>query len=79
MSARARAKGPGTASNGVGRAVHGRGIARRPPATDVTPRRLRERGRLVGPRIFVVINDYDLVATVRAAHRPRRNSAPERS
>lgn len=38
-------------------------FARRRPPADVTPRQLRERSWWTGPRIFVVIDDYDLVAT----------------
>ncbi|MFG3142581.1 type VII secretion protein EccCa [Streptomyces sp. NPDC048211] len=38
-------------------------FARRQPPADVTPRQLRERSWWTGPRIFVVVDDYDLVAT----------------
>ncbi|WP_343242162.1 type VII secretion protein EccCa [Streptomyces sp. SID9727] len=38
-------------------------FARRRPPADVTPRQLRERNWWTGPRIFVVVDDYDLVAT----------------
>ncbi|WP_328902701.1 type VII secretion protein EccCa [Streptomyces sp. NBC_00441] len=38
-------------------------FARRRPPADVTPRQLRERSWWTGPRIFVVVDDYDLVAT----------------
>ncbi|MFD7867026.1 type VII secretion protein EccCa [Streptomyces sp. NPDC059783] len=38
-------------------------FARRQPPADVTPRQLRERSWWSGPRIFVVVDDYDLVAT----------------
>lgn len=38
-------------------------FARRQPPADVTPRQLRDRSWWSGPRIFVVVDDYDLVAT----------------
>nr|WP_272924468.1 type VII secretion protein EccCa [Streptomyces sp. SID4923] len=38
-------------------------FARRRPPADVTPRQLRERSWWTGPRIFVLVDDYDLVAT----------------
>ncbi|MFJ8164795.1 type VII secretion protein EccCa [Streptomyces sp. NPDC096136] len=40
-------------------------FARRQPPPDVTPRQLRERSWWTGPDVFVVIDDYDLVATSR--------------
>lgn len=36
---------------------------RRQPPADVTPRQLRDRSWWSGPQIFVVVDDYDLVAT----------------
>ncbi|MFJ6794027.1 type VII secretion protein EccCa [Streptomyces sp. NPDC091268] len=38
-------------------------FARRQPPADVTPRQLRDRSWWTGPDVFVVIDDYDLVAT----------------
>ncbi|WP_326672838.1 type VII secretion protein EccCa [Streptomyces sp. NBC_01257] len=38
-------------------------FARRQPPADVTPTQLREGSWWTGPRIFVVVDDYDLVAT----------------
>ncbi|MEU9202451.1 type VII secretion protein EccCa [Streptomyces sp. NPDC048332] len=38
-------------------------FARRQPPADVTPRQLRDRSWWTGPQIFVVVDDYDLVAT----------------
>ncbi|MFD7431462.1 type VII secretion protein EccCa [Streptomyces sp. NPDC059818] len=38
-------------------------FARRQPPADVTPRQLRDRSWWTGPRIFVLVDDYDLVAT----------------
>ncbi|THA71260.1 type VII secretion protein EccCa [Streptomyces sp. A0642] len=38
-------------------------FARRQPPADVTPRQLRDRSWWTGPRIFIVVDDYDLVAT----------------
>ncbi|WP_393061273.1 type VII secretion protein EccCa [Streptomyces sp. LN549] len=38
-------------------------FARRQPPADVTPQQLRDRSWWTGPQIFVVVDDYDLVAT----------------
>ncbi|GAA3080800.1 hypothetical protein GCM10020254_26450 [Streptomyces goshikiensis] len=38
-------------------------FARRQPPTDVTPQQLRDRSWWTGPDVFIVIDDYDLVAT----------------
>ncbi|MEV1048448.1 type VII secretion protein EccCa [Streptomyces sp. NPDC049916] len=38
-------------------------FSRRQPPTDVTPRQLRDRSWWTGPQIFIVVDDYDLVAT----------------
>ncbi|WP_406091893.1 type VII secretion protein EccCa [Streptomyces sp. NBC_01013] len=38
-------------------------FARRRPPADVTPRQLRDRSWWTGPQIFIVVDDYDLVAT----------------
>ena len=38
-------------------------MQRRAPAPDVTPQQLRERSWWTGPTIFVVVDDYELVAT----------------
>ncbi|MFJ2091909.1 type VII secretion protein EccCa [Streptomyces sp. NPDC087901] len=38
-------------------------FARRQPPADVTPQQLRDRNWWTGPQIFVVVDDYDLVAT----------------
>ncbi|MGW5769540.1 type VII secretion protein EccCa [Streptomyces longwoodensis] len=38
-------------------------MRRRTPTADVTPEQLRERSWWRGPTVFVVIDDYDLVAT----------------
>ncbi|MGP3972427.1 type VII secretion protein EccCa [Streptomyces sp. 8N114] len=36
---------------------------RRAPSSDVTPQQLRDRSWWTGPQIFVVVDDYELVAT----------------
>lgn len=36
---------------------------RRAPAPDVTPQQLRERSWWTGPKVFIMIDDYELVAT----------------
>ena len=38
-------------------------FARRRPPADVTPQQLRDRSWWTGPQVFVLIDDYDLVAT----------------
>ncbi|MFR9752234.1 type VII secretion protein EccCa [Nocardia sp. 004] len=38
-------------------------VAKRTPGPDVTPQQLRERSWWSGPELYVVIDDYDLVAT----------------
>ncbi|MFD0025211.1 type VII secretion protein EccCa [Streptomyces sp. NPDC058382] len=38
-------------------------FARRQPPADVSPQQLRERSWWTGPQIFVIVDDYDLVAT----------------
>ncbi|MFE2942706.1 type VII secretion protein EccCa [Streptomyces sp. NPDC059255] len=38
-------------------------FSRRQPPTDVTPQQLRDRSWWTGPQIFIIIDDYDLVAT----------------
>ncbi|MER7724513.1 type VII secretion protein EccCa [Streptomyces sp. NPDC096323] len=38
-------------------------FARRQPPPDVTPRQLRDRSWWTGPQIFILVDDYDLVAT----------------
>ncbi|MFC8587914.1 type VII secretion protein EccCa [Streptomyces sp. NPDC057217] len=38
-------------------------FARRQPPQDVTPQQLRDRSWWSGPRVFIVVDDYDLVAT----------------
>ncbi|MFE1790757.1 type VII secretion protein EccCa [Streptomyces sp. NPDC059525] len=38
-------------------------FSRRQPPTDVTPQQLRDRSWWTGPNVFIVIDDYDLVAT----------------
>lgn len=38
-------------------------FSRRQPPADVTPQQLRDRSWWTGPDVFVVIDDYDLVAT----------------
>ncbi len=38
-------------------------LARRMPGTDLTPQQIRERSWWTGPEIFVIVDDYDLVAT----------------
>ncbi len=37
-------------------------LQRRIPGSDITPRQLRERSWWTGPEIFVVVDDYDMVA-----------------
>ncbi|MEU5692057.1 type VII secretion protein EccCa [Actinosynnema sp. NPDC020468] len=44
--------------DGVHRAVH-----TRTPGPDITPARLRARDWWTGPQVFVVVDDYDMVAT----------------
>ncbi|WP_281895973.1 type VII secretion protein EccCa [Phytohabitans aurantiacus] len=41
-------------------------MRRRLPGPDVTPRQLRERSWWTGPELFVLVDDYDLVATAPA-------------
>ena len=65
-------------------ALHGL-MERRAPAPDVTPQQLRDRSWWSGPQIFVIVDDYDLVATAQRqpagradrepALRPRRRHA----
>lgn len=38
-------------------------FARRQPPTDVTPQQLRDRSWWTGPDLFVIVDDFDLVAT----------------
>lgn len=38
-------------------------MQRRAPASDVTPQQLRDRSWWTGPTIFVIVDDYELVAT----------------
>ncbi|MGW7062925.1 type VII secretion protein EccCa [Streptomyces sp. NPDC054904] len=38
-------------------------FSRRQPPADVTPRQLRDRSWWTGPDVFVIVDDYDLVAT----------------
>ncbi|MFD5422744.1 type VII secretion protein EccCa [Streptomyces sp. NPDC127069] len=38
-------------------------FSRRQPPTDVTPQQLRDRSWWTGPNVFIMIDDYDLVAT----------------
>lgn len=38
-------------------------FSRRQPPADVTPQQLRDRSWWTGPNVFIVIDDYDLVAT----------------
>ncbi|MFG3494505.1 type VII secretion protein EccCa [Streptomyces sp. NPDC047928] len=38
-------------------------FARRQPPTDVTPQQLRDRSWWSGPQVFIIVDDYDLVAT----------------
>ncbi|MGW5386491.1 type VII secretion protein EccCa [Nocardia sp. NPDC003963] len=38
-------------------------LAKRLPGPDITPRELRERSWWSGPEIYVVVDDYDMVAT----------------
>lgn len=38
-------------------------LARRLPGTDVTPQQLRDRSWWTGPELYVLVDDYDLVAT----------------
>ncbi|GAA3376386.1 type VII secretion protein EccC [Streptomyces sannanensis] len=38
-------------------------FARRQPPTDVTPQQLRDRSWWTGPQVFIIVDDYDLVAT----------------
>ncbi|MFF1968159.1 type VII secretion protein EccCa [Streptomyces sp. NPDC058232] len=38
-------------------------FSRRQPPTDVTPQQLRDRSWWTGPQIFIIVDDYDLVAT----------------
>jgi DNA segregation ATPase FtsK/SpoIIIE, S-DNA-T family len=45
-------------------------LRRRLPGPDVTPRALRERSWWTGPEVFVLVDDYDLVATGGGAAHP---------
>ncbi|GAA2636418.1 type VII secretion protein EccC [Streptomyces axinellae] len=38
-------------------------MERRAPAPDVTPQQLRDRSWWSGPKVFIIVDDYDLVAT----------------
>ncbi|MFQ6324598.1 type VII secretion protein EccCa [Nocardia sp. CWNU-33] len=38
-------------------------LAKRIPGSDITPKQLRERSWWSGPEIYVVVDDYDMVAT----------------
>lgn len=38
-------------------------MTRRAPAPDVTPQQLRDRSWWSGPKIFIIVDDYELVAT----------------
>ncbi len=38
-------------------------MERRRPTPDVTPQQLRDRSWWTGPRFFVLLDDYDLIAT----------------
>ncbi|MEU7764886.1 type VII secretion protein EccCa [Nocardia sp. NPDC049190] len=38
-------------------------LGRRIPGSDITPKQLRERSWWTGPEIYVVVDDYDMVAT----------------
>ncbi|MDT0347888.1 FtsK/SpoIIIE domain-containing protein, partial [Streptomyces litchfieldiae] len=39
------------------------GLKKRLPGTDVTPEQLRDRSWWTGPEIYLLVDDYDLVAT----------------
>jgi S-DNA-T family DNA segregation ATPase FtsK/SpoIIIE len=41
------------------------GLKKRVPGTDVTPEQLRDRSWWAGPEIYLLVDDYDLVATSR--------------
>ncbi|MDT0266242.1 type VII secretion protein EccCa [Streptomyces sp. DSM 44915] len=41
------------------------GLRKRLPGTDVTPEQLRDRSWWTGPEIYLLVDDYDLVATAR--------------
>ncbi|MGP4109444.1 type VII secretion protein EccCa [Streptomyces sp. 4N509B] len=41
------------------------GLRKRVPGTDVTPEQLRDRSWWTGPEIYLLVDDYDLVATSR--------------
>ncbi|RMI29786.1 type VII secretion protein EccCa [Streptomyces triticirhizae] len=41
------------------------GLKKRLPGTDVTPEQLRDRSWWTGPEIYLLVDDYDLVATSR--------------
>ncbi|UED83396.1 type VII secretion protein EccCa [Streptomyces profundus] len=41
------------------------GLRKRLPGTDVTPEQLRDRSWWTGPEIYLLVDDYDLVATSR--------------
>ncbi|NGO69543.1 type VII secretion protein EccCa, partial [Streptomyces boncukensis] len=38
-------------------------MTRRAPAPDITPQQLRDRSWWTGPQVFIVVDDYELVAT----------------
>ncbi len=42
------------------------GLQKRLPGTDVTPEQLRDRSWWTGPEIYLLVDDYDLVATSRS-------------
>jgi S-DNA-T family DNA segregation ATPase FtsK/SpoIIIE len=41
------------------------GLKKRVPSTDITPEQLRNRSWWTGPEIYLLVDDYDLVATSR--------------
>jgi S-DNA-T family DNA segregation ATPase FtsK/SpoIIIE len=57
--------GYGTAAAGTGDLIESVAgyMQRRLPGPDVTPQELRDRSWWTGPELFVLVDDYDLVAT----------------
>jgi DNA segregation ATPase FtsK/SpoIIIE, S-DNA-T family len=57
--------GYGTAAAGTSELIESVAgyMQRRLPGTDVTPPQLRDRSWWTGPELFVLVDDYDLVAT----------------
>ncbi|WP_328409289.1 type VII secretion protein EccCa [Nocardia sp. NBC_00403] len=52
-------------------------LAKRIPGSDITPQQLRERSWWHGPEIYVVVDDYDMVATTQNPLEPLLEFLPQ--